>query len=112
MQSLQNFRSYQLAKALYQECSQTKIHGSGLRDQLLRASSSIALNLAEGAANAPPSEARRGGVVEHSEQAIRKSPEGKQALASTQVLGKAKPKGSRQVLRNSISFPPRGTSHL
>jgi four helix bundle protein len=59
MQSLHNFKSYQLAKALYQECSKTNIHGSGLRDQLLRASSSVALNLAEGSAKRSPKDRAR-----------------------------------------------------
>src|SRR4051794_15591186 len=46
---LANFRSYQLAVSLYQLCKTSPLHGS-LRDQLLRAGSSICLNLAEGSA--------------------------------------------------------------
>ncbi|MBP9673927.1 MAG: four helix bundle protein [Bacteriovoracaceae bacterium] len=42
-----NFKTYQLAKELYQVCKNLKapLH---LKDQLLRASSSVVLNLAEG----------------------------------------------------------------
>src|SRR5262245_56414254 len=50
MNSLQNFKAYQLAKQLYQECQKAKINSVGMRDQLLRAASSVALNLAEGSA--------------------------------------------------------------
>lgn len=46
---LNNFRSYQLALKLYQQCK-SKPLPHFLKDQLLRASSSIVLNLAEGSA--------------------------------------------------------------
>lgn len=49
--SLKNFRSYQLAVEFYREVSRLKFP-SHLRDQMLRASSSICLNLAEGSAKA------------------------------------------------------------
>ena len=59
MKSLQNFKSYQLAKALYQDCQASKMSGAGLRDQLLRAASSVALNLAEGSAKRSPKDRAR-----------------------------------------------------
>ena len=43
---LKNFRAFELAKLLYQTCKTMKIPAH-LKDQLVRASSSIALNLAE-----------------------------------------------------------------
>ena len=46
---LTNFRAYQLALQLYRECKQTRLP-EHLRDQLLRAASSVVLNLAEGSA--------------------------------------------------------------
>jgi four helix bundle protein len=46
---LKNFRTYQLAVQFYQEVKKLDVP-SHLKDQLLRASSSIALNLAEGCA--------------------------------------------------------------
>ena len=48
---LKNFRSYQLAVQLHQSCK-AKALPHYLKDQLLRASSSIALNLSEGSARA------------------------------------------------------------
>ncbi len=42
-----NFRTYNLAVQLYRDCAKLKAPRH-LKDQLLRASSSIALNLAEG----------------------------------------------------------------
>ena len=44
---LKNFRAYQLSKDLYWCCKELKLP-SFLKDQLLRASSSVALTLAEG----------------------------------------------------------------
>jgi len=44
---LKNFRTYQLAVSFYQSCQPIRLPAF-LKTQLLRASSSIALNLAEG----------------------------------------------------------------
>ena len=44
---MKNFRTYDLAVKLYKEAKKTQIKFA-IKDQLLRASSSIALNLAEG----------------------------------------------------------------
>ena len=44
---LKNFRSYQLSIQFYGQCEQAKLPGF-LRSQMLRAASSISLNLAEG----------------------------------------------------------------
>ena len=46
---LKNFRTYQLSLSFYHCCEATRLPGF-LRNQLLRASSSISLNLAEGSA--------------------------------------------------------------
>ncbi|MCO5144518.1 MAG: four helix bundle protein [Oligoflexia bacterium] len=46
---LKKFKSYQLAVELHQQCLLLKVP-SYLKDQLFRASSSVALNLAEGSA--------------------------------------------------------------
>ncbi len=46
---LQKFRTYQLALDFYHQCKKTQLPFH-LKDQLMRASSSIALNLAEGSA--------------------------------------------------------------
>ena len=44
---LKNFRTYQLSVIFYKECKNVKLP-CYLRDQILRASSSISLNLSEG----------------------------------------------------------------
>ena len=44
-----NFRTYELAKDFYQECSKIKLNGA-MRNQFERASLSIVLNLSEGSA--------------------------------------------------------------
>ncbi len=46
---LTNFRTYQLSLELYREVKRVKLPYS-LKDQLVRASSSVCLNLAEGSA--------------------------------------------------------------
>src|SRR4051794_9623514 len=45
--SIQGFRSYELALSVHSACKELKVP-TYLRDQLLRASSSVVLNLAEG----------------------------------------------------------------
>jgi four helix bundle protein len=47
--ALMNFRSYQLSVQFYKECLKLRLPAH-LKDQMLRASSSICLNLAEGSA--------------------------------------------------------------
>jgi len=44
---LQNFRTYNLAKEFYKDCEKVSCKAH-IRDQLLRASLSVVLNLAEG----------------------------------------------------------------
>ncbi len=56
--SLQNFRSYQLAVQFHRECKTLKLP-SYLKDQLLRSSSSVALNVAEGSAKLTRADQRR-----------------------------------------------------
>ena len=55
---MKNFRCYQLAKDLYQACKELPVRGHQ-RDQLLRASLSVCLNLAEGSAKQTNKERRR-----------------------------------------------------
>ncbi len=56
--SLQNFRSYRLAVQFHQACKSLKLP-SYLKDQLLRSSSSVALNIAEGSAKLSAADQRR-----------------------------------------------------
>ncbi len=55
---MKNFRCYELAKTLYTECKNAPVKGE-VRDQLLRASLSICLNLIEGSAKQTAKERRR-----------------------------------------------------
>jgi four helix bundle protein len=55
---LKGFRTYQLSLDLYRGCKAVKAEPY-LKDQLMRASLSIALNLAEGSAKPTPKERRR-----------------------------------------------------
>lgn len=55
---LHKFKAYQLAKEFYWECKALKVHRI-LYDQLLRESSSVALNLSEGSGRRTPQDQRR-----------------------------------------------------
>jgi four helix bundle protein len=55
---LENFRTYQLAVQLHKDCK-TRPLPHYLKDQLLRASSSVALNLAEGSARSTVRDRKR-----------------------------------------------------
>ncbi len=55
---MKNFRCYQLAKELYLLVRAEKIHGD-LRDQMVRASRSVCLNLSEGSARPTQKDRRR-----------------------------------------------------
>ena len=55
---LEKFQAFQLAKQYYWKCKLLKLP-KFLQDQLLRASSSVALNLAEGSGKRTPADQRR-----------------------------------------------------
>ena len=55
---LKRFRTYQSAVSLYRDCKQLSLP-QYVRDQLLRASLSICLNLAEGSAKRSPKDRHR-----------------------------------------------------
>jgi len=55
---LETFRAFQISKSYYWKCKSAKVP-TFLRDQLLRASSSICLNLAEGSAKRTSPDQRR-----------------------------------------------------
>ena len=55
---LENFKAYQYAKQFYWECKALKVHRI-LHDQLVRASSSVALNLSEASGRRTPADQRR-----------------------------------------------------
>ena len=55
---MKNFRTYQLAVAFYQDVKSLKIE-SHLKEQLLRAAASVALNAAEGYGRRTPADRRR-----------------------------------------------------
>jgi four helix bundle protein len=55
---LKDFQAFQLAKEFHWACKELKV-SRFLQDQLLRASASIALNLAEGSGKRTPPEQRR-----------------------------------------------------
>jgi len=59
---LKNFRSYQIAKQLYFECEKLRMKDF-LKLQLLRASSSVVLNLAEGSGKDSKKDQRRFYVI-------------------------------------------------
>jgi four helix bundle protein len=59
---LQNFRSYQLAIQFHKDCK-TQSLPYYLKDQLVRASSSVALNLAEGSARSTVKDRKRFYVI-------------------------------------------------
>lgn len=55
---MKNFRTLELSKEFYQDCEQLGLKGN-FRDQLLRAASSISLNLSEGNAKRTVPEKKR-----------------------------------------------------
>src|SRR4051812_3061613 len=58
IRAMKNFRTYQLAVAFYRALKEQHIE-SALRDQLLRAAASVALNAAEGYGRRTPQDRRR-----------------------------------------------------
>jgi four helix bundle protein len=56
---LENFRTYQLAVLLHKECKTFETLAYYIKDQLLRASSSVVLNLAEGSARSTIKDRKR-----------------------------------------------------
>ena len=55
---MRTFKAYQLSLHFYKNCTEVKLPRH-LQDQLLRASSSICLNLAEGSARRTPRDRRK-----------------------------------------------------
>lgn len=55
---IQNFRSYALAVQLYRDCREIRL-AAHLKDQLLRAASSVVLNLSEGSAKPSVADRKR-----------------------------------------------------
>jgi len=58
LKMLQNFKAYQMAKEFHWSCKSLKV-SRFLQDQLLRASSSVVLNIAEGSGKRTAPEQRR-----------------------------------------------------
>jgi four helix bundle protein len=58
MSTLQNFRTYELSISFYRECKVIKLPYA-MKDQLMRAASSITLNLSEGSAKSSRKERLR-----------------------------------------------------
>jgi four helix bundle protein len=58
MTALKNFRTYDLSIQFYRECKEVKLPHA-MKDQLMRAASSITLNLSEGSAKVSSKERQR-----------------------------------------------------